>query len=261
MLSFIDSHCHIDFSDFDLDRNKVLDQCRQIGVETLIVPGVSPDYHLKLSQLCEADTSLFFSQGLHPWQIDRYCREENNLDQKQFMILMKAGLSHPKCLGVGEFGLDKTLQTPLEKQVAICRLHLAIAQAQNLPVIIHCVKLHHVMLELLDEFRSLRGVIHAFSGSEELAQAYIDRGFYLGAGGVITYERAQKTRRTFSMIGLDHILLETDAPAMPIKGEQGQRNSPLNLPYIAQTLADLKGVPIEQVAEKTKANTQKLFKL
>jgi len=129
-----------------------------------------------------------------------------------------------------------------------------------MPLVVHCRKAHNELLRELNKTSlPAGGVIHAFTGSYEMACDYVSRGFYLGVGGSITYPRAQKTRDALARISLEYLVLETDAPDMPLSGYQGQRNTPLQLPAIAQSLAGLHGVSMQTVAAITAANARKLF--
>src|SRR5690606_13153989 len=130
-------------------------------------------------------------------------------------------------------GLDANIDASMALQLLVLRAQLEVAAKCDKPVILHCVKAHNQLLEALDTSGVKRGVIHAFSGSSELAEQYWRRGFYLGIGGTITYERALKTRRAVQQLPLEALLLETDAPDMPMAGKQGERNSPEYLPEVA----------------------------
>src|SRR5690606_37745894 len=137
-------------------------------------------------------------------------------------------------------------------QQQILALHLELAQELKKPLIVHCHKAHNELIAQLKHYQlSAGGVIHAFSGSLEMAQIYRDMGFLLGIGGTITYERAKKTRNAVKHIGLDALVLESDAPDMPLHGRQGQRNSPALIPLIAQALAELQEVPVDEIARAT----------
>jgi len=156
--------------------------------------------------------------------------------------------------------MDKMIATPMALQQQLLTLHIDIANQLHKPLIIHCVRVHNELIAQLKKSKiHSGGVIHAFTGSYETARQFVDMGFYLGVGGSITYERAQKTRTALTKIPLEYLLLETDAPDMPLQGQQGQRNSPENIPRIAQVLAELRGVSCAEIAAATWANTQALF--
>jgi TatD DNase family protein len=139
-------------------------------------------------------------------------------------------------------------------------VHLQVARELSMPIIIHCRKAHNEMMKSLSgQNIKSGGVIHAFSGSIDLAKQYWALGFYLGVGGTITYERANKTRETVKQLPIEAMVLETDAPDMPLSGKQGQRNSPENIPEVARTLANIRGDSLQYIAQQTTENTKKLF--
>ncbi|SDZ76749.1 TatD family hydrolase [Microbulbifer marinus] len=256
-MQLIDSHCHFDFDAFEPDRMRVWRQCREVGVEQVIIPGVTVAQWATLAQLVEKEPRWYAAAGVHPWWVGELDTPPATLRQ-----LLGEHLDRHPCVAVGECGLDAAVATPLEEQVAALRPQLEVACELNLPLILHVHKAHNEMLRLLKEFSPPRGgVIHAFSGSEQMARDYWSLGFYLGIGGTITYERAAKTRRAAAALPLESLLLESDAPDMPLCGRQGQRNSPANLPLIAAELAKLRGVSVEEVAAQTCHNTRILFSL
>ena len=161
---------------------------------------------------------------------------------------------------MGECGLDGTIVTPLAQQVPFFKAQLALAAERSLPVIVHAHGAHNEVLQCLKaQPRLCGGVIHGFSGSPELALQYWRQGFSVGVGGTITYERAKKTRRAIEQLPWEALLLETDAPDMPLSGHQGEPNSPLRLPEIAEALAQLRGVEVAEVAAMTTRNTRRVF--
>jgi TatD DNase family protein len=161
---------------------------------------------------------------------------------------------------IGECGLDATIAIPMDYQEQILRAHIRLAIACNKPLILHHRQSHNSLIRILkqEKFRG-QGVVHAFSGSYQIAQTYIDLGFALGVGGTITYSRAKKTRNTIAAINIQHLLLETDAPDMPIEGFQGMPNTPERLLLIAQALAQLKQIPVDEIVAQTTINYQRIF--
>lgn len=257
IVQLIDSHCHFDFDAFDRDRLQVWERCLAAGVEQLIIPGVSKPRWPALFELVKKQPAWHAAVGLHPWWV-----AESETRPEQLRRDIVGQIQAGNCVAIGECGLDGAIVTPLEEQVPLFRAQIALAQELQLPLIVHACRCHSEMLHLLKEYRPARGgVIHAFSGSEEVAREYWKLGFYLGAGGSITYERAIKTRRAFAALPLEALLLESDAPDMPQAGRQGRRNSPEFLPHIAQTLAQLRGISAREVAEQTRRNTEELFDL
>lgn len=268
---FFDSHCHFDFVEFNADRAALWQACSTQGITQLLMPGVTPDQWQTAARLCVQYAGLCYAAGIHPHWIERqpwFQTDANNLLDKSVREKIAALIQHEftgsenatRCVAVGECGLDKMIKTPLELQQQLLTLHIDVANQLHKPLIIHCVRAHNELIALLKKNKpEAGGVIHAFSGSYEVAQQYVDLGFYLGIGGTITYERAQKTRAAAAKIPLEFLVLETDAPDMPLQGKQGKRNSPEYIPQIAQVLADLRGITVHEVAAATYRNAMRLF--
>lgn len=270
-MHFFDSHCHFDFVEFNADRAALWQACNRQGITQLLMPGVTPDQWQTAAQLCAQYAGLYYAAGIHPHWIERqpwFQTDVNNLLDKSVRKKIAALIQHEfscsenaaRCVAVGECGLDKMIAASLELQQQLLTIHIEVANQLRKPLIIHCVRAHNELIALLKKNKpEAGGVIHAFSGGYEVAQQYVDLGFYLGIGGTITYERAQKTRAAAAKIPLECLVLETDAPDMPLYGKQGQRNSPEYIPQIAQVLADLRGISVDEVAATTCSNTMRLF--
>jgi len=270
---FFDSHCHFDFVEFNADRAALWQACNAQGITHLLMPGVTPDQWQTAAQLCAQYAGLFYAAGIHPhWIEQQSLLQKNAADlltestREKIIalisneIVQENGAGAARCVAVGECGLDKLIVTPIELQQQLLVAHIEAANQLHKPLIIHCVRAHNELIALLKKNKPVvGGVIHAFSGSYEVAQQYVDLGFYLGVGGTITYERAQKTRAAVAQIPLEFLVLETDAPDMPLQGKQGQRNSPEHIPQIAQVLADLRGIAVDEVAAITCRNAIRLF--
>lgn len=228
------------------------------GIQQLLIPAVSPDEWASARQLVENHQGIYWAAGLHPWWIEKFITIadwQNVLKQN-----LCEAIKDKNCVAIGETGLDAMIATPLEMQMNAFDVHLDVARQFTKPVIVHSRKTHAELISRLKSFRDFSGgVVHAFSGSYEQAKSLVDLGFYLGIGGVITYERAHKTRDAVKKIPLEFLLLETDAPDMPLQGEQGKINSPVNLERIANHLAELKQQPLELVASVTTENANRLF--
>ena len=262
MLLF-DSHCHFDFEVFNHDREMLWHACNQSGVSYLIIPGVEPKQWATASDIASAHTDMYIGVGLHPWWVEKSLSPQN-IENHLFKLKkeLHENISLSRCVAIGECGLDSSIETPMQLQQQVLDVHLQLAQEISLPLIIHCRKAHNELFAQLREYNlQAGGVIHAFSGSYELAARYWSMGFRLGIGGTITYERANKTREAVKQLPLESILLETDAPDMPLQGNQGQRNSPEHIVDVAQTLALLRNEPIEKIAAQTTQNSQTLFKI
>lgn len=256
-LELIDSHCHFDFSAFDSDREQVWEQCQQLGTQRLLIPGVSPEQWAHARKLCQDNDGLVYAAGLHPWWLEKV-----TLDAQALSEAIRAELKQPSCHAIGECGLDALQDMPVEQQLPLLEVQLQLAAELQVPIIIHCVRAHNPMIRALKQHQfAAGGVIHAYSGSYEQAMQYWQMGFYLGVGGTITYERAKKTRDAVSRLPLDALLLESDAPDMPLEGHQGERNTPAAITDVAQMLADLRGEAVTRVAQQTSANARRLFRL
>ncbi|WP_193165368.1 TatD family hydrolase [Microbulbifer hainanensis] len=256
-MQLIDSHCHFDFDAFAPDRDLVWRRCKEAGVTQLIIPGVSIEQWPDLAALVQRESAWHAAIGVHPWWVSRLDVAPAELEQT---ICTEAAGRH--FVAVGECGLDAATDAPMDLQLAVFRAQVLAACRLNLPLIVHVHKAHNETLRLLKELQPPRGgVIHAFSGSEQMAGDYWSLGFYLGIGGTITYERAAKTRRAVAAAPLESLLLESDAPDMPLAGRQGERNSPAYMPEVAETLAQLRGQSVEEIARQTRKNTQQLFAL
>jgi len=250
----IDAHCHFDFDCFNTDREACWQRCQDQGIGALIIPGVEPAQWQRVERLCEQMPLWHFTVGLHPvWLSGVHCKASALVEQ------LEAHLGAKNCVGIGECGLDATIDTPIDEQIVILEAHLHLAQKYGLPVVLHCVKAQNPLLQCLKNFPAVFGVVHGFSGSLQTAEQFWQKGFYLGVGGVITYSRASKTRAAITGMPLDSLLLETDAPDMPLSGGQGKRNSPEYLPQVARELAALKQLTAVEVATATTANTCRLF--
>jgi TatD DNase family protein len=259
--AFFDSHCHFDFTAFDADRSAVWQTCQQLGVQRLLIPGVAPAQWEVAEQMCNQYPGLCYAVGIHPWWIEQLELVDQTKQQQLVDLLHRTFTFAPKfCVAVGECGLDKTIVTSLDLQQNLLILQIELANHFRKPVIVHCVKAQNELIALCKHHRPrYGGVIHAFSGSYEMARQFVDLGFCLGIGGTITYGRAQKTRAAVKRLPLECLLLETDAPDMPLYGRQGARNSPEFIPLVAQALADLRGIALAEVAAVTWNSATQLF--
>jgi TatD DNase family protein len=256
----IDSHCHFDLPAFDNKREKILKNAYTLGVEKLLVPGLTLTQFSQLIDLKRSHVSIDIALGCHPYFLTLLT--DNELARK---TLLMADLASQHCaliVAVGECGIDGSLKIPMAFQEKVLTQHIRIAKAFNKPLILHHRQSHNALIRILKQEKfDGGGVVHAFSGSYQIAQTYIDMGLSLGVGGTITYDRAIKTRNTIKAVGMEHILLETDAPDMPLFGFQGMPNTPERLPLIASALAQLKGISLNEVEQCTTANYKRIFSL
>lgn len=245
----IDTHCHLDVADFDADRDAVIARAREAGVAAIVVPAIHRDGWPALIELCRAHDGLHPALGLHPVYLARH-RDEDVGELERV-------LERHRPLAVGEIGLDFFLRDlDRDRQLALCAAQLDLAAKFDLPVILHVRKAHDEMLALLAEYRVTGGIAHAFNGSIQQGGKYIELGFCLGFGGMLTYERSRRLRTLARELPLSSIVLETDAPDMAPASHHGERNSPEYLPECLAALAAVRDLPAAEVARQTSANAR-----
>ena len=249
-----DTHVHLDLDEFAADLPEVLRRSQAVGVARWIVPAIRSALWPRLAALHDEIPGLSYALGLHPWFLGD--ESEQVLDALALLLRQRpAGL-----VAVGECGLDGAIELPLARQLPWFERQIQLADECNLPLIVHCRRCYNEVLALLSRYRPRAGgVLHGFSGSRQQAQQFWALGFYLGIGGTISYERAQKTRRAVATLPLEALLLETDSPSMPLAGYQGERNEPARLIEVLQQLAALRQQPVEALTAGLEANVERLF--
>ena len=249
-----DTHVHLDLDEFAADLPEVLRRSQALGVSRWIVPAISSTHWPRLTALHETTPGLSYALGVHPWFVGD--ESESALETlAQLLRQRPAGL-----VAVGECGLDGAIDVPLARQLPWFERQIQLADECNLPLIVHARRCYNEVLALLSRYRPRAGgVLHGFSGSRQQAQQFWALGFYLGIGGTISYERAQKTRRAVAALPLEALLLETDSPSMPLAGYQGERNEPARLIEVLQQLAALRQQPVEALTAGLEANVERLF--
>ena len=256
-LALYDTHCHLDLPELAPQQREYWQQAQLAGVRALLIPAVSAAAWPDLLQLRATEPAWQIALGIHPWWA-----AQHNLQQ----VIQLADLLEQhrgQVAAVGEIGLDFALDSDsFELQQQLFSAQLTLANRLDLPVILHHRK---SQVQLLAELKRQRfaagGILHAFSGSYAQGMAFIEQGFKLGIGGTITYERAEKTRKAVSKLPLDALVLETDAPAMPLSGFQGQINTPAQLRRVFETLANLRPEPPEQLATALWQNSLTVLRL
>ncbi|AJQ94034.1 TatD family hydrolase [Gynuella sunshinyii] len=248
----IDSHCHLDFETFDSDRQRIIESCRQHNICGFMVPSVAPRFWPRQLRLASEYPEVALALGLHPWYVSEAAIES-------LRDLAKVLDSSPApVLAIGETGLDKLKGNP-ELQLLSLKYQLGVAQELDKPVILHSVKTHARLQDILRDYPGVRGVVHGFSGSYEDAMRFIDIGFKVGIGGLITRPNARKIRAAVTRLPLHSMVLETDAPDMGLYGHEGSRNSPENLVLILNCLAELRQQDPESIQRAVLSNTRELF--
>lgn len=267
-MRWIDSHCHLDASEFDADRDAQRALARQRGVALCVLPAVEACHFDAVRDLAHRHGDVY-ALGIHPL----YTPQARNEDLHDLGRCLAAQRHDKRLVAVGEIGLDGFVQgLDMARQQFFYRAQLKLAQQTDLPVILHVRRSADALLKGLRDLPVRGGIAHAFNGSLQQAQAFIDRGFCLGFGGALTYERALQLRRLARDLPLSALVLETDAPDIPphwlytpaaarAQGMSQGRNTPAELPRMAQVLAELRGISLEALAQATWHNTRRVLGL
>lgn len=256
----IDSHAHLDMSEFDADREATIDRARRQGVSHIITVGIDLASSRAALKLAHTHDDIFCAVGVHPH--DAANSQEHDLDE----IAALAG--NERAVALGEMGLDFFRnRSPQARQIKVFKAQLAKAAILKLPVIIHCRQAHRELLEILVPWVKSRGqksglgVIHCFSGDVELARRYIELGFMISIPGPVTYPSAGDLAGVACEIPLEKLLIETDAPYLPPQPYRGQRNEPAYVAITVAHIARLRGIDAETVSQATAENTVNLFRI
>ena len=251
---FIDTHCHLDAAEFDADRDAEYARAVAAGVAIQIVPAISRDNFAAVAAACARYPGCLPAWGLHPMYAGAH--------RPAHLADLRAQIEAQRPVAIGEIGLDLFVKgLDYAAQEFFYVEQLKIARDHDLPVLLHCRKANDELLKHLRKIRVRGGVAHAFNGSPQQADAFIKLGFKLGFGGAFTWPRANKLRRLAVDLPLDAIVLETDSPDIPPVWIGRGRNAPGELPRIAQTLAELRGIDVAAVAQATTRNARELFGL
>jgi TatD DNase family protein len=248
----VDSHCHLDFSDFDAEREAIISRARSAGVETMLTISTRLDEFAGVRAIAESYDGIWCSVGVHPHE----AKDHGALTPQQLSALAV----HPKVVGIGETGLDFHYDlSPRDIQERVFRAHIAASRETGLPLIIHAREADREVAQILDEKRPPPGVMHCFSSGRPLAEAAIALGFYISISGIVTFRNAADLRDIVRDLPLERLLVETDAPYLAPVPYRGKRNEPAFVAATAAAVAALKGLQAEDLAEITRANFYRLF--
>lgn len=252
----IDTHAHYDDQRFDEDREEVLASMEASGVGLIVDVGAGVDSTKSAIALSEQYDFIYAAAGIHPDDVERLTETD--------MDWLRELSEKAKVVAIGEIGLDYYYETPnreIQKKWFIRQLQLA-AQVQ-LPVIIHSRDAAEDTYELMEQYCdwSQSGVIHCFSYSAEMAKRFVEKGFYIGIGGVVTFKNSKKLKEVVRQIPLERIVLETDCPYMAPEPHRGKRNDSRELIYVVREIAALKGCPEEEVIRVTEVNAKRMYRL
>lgn len=249
-----DTHAHYDDEDFDLDRDSLLSQMKEAGIERIVNVGASLQGCKDTIALTEQYDFVYGAIGIHP------CDTENLTETDMDWLLQES--KREKILAIGEIGLDYYWDEPdREIQKKWFERQLNLAKEANLPVIIHSREAAKDTLDMMKALHAeeIGGVVHCFSYGKEMAREYLDMGFYFGIGGVVTFKNSKKLKEVVEYLPMDRIVIETDCPYLSPEPNRGKRNSSLNLPYVVKAIAQLKGLTEEEVMKATYENGLNLY--
>jgi len=248
----VDSHCHLDFSDFAAEREAIIARARSAGVETMLTISTRLDEFGEVLAIAEAHDGIWCSVGAHPHE----AKDHAALAPQQLVALT----AHPKVVGIGETGLDFHYDlSPRDIQEQVFRAHIAASHKTGLPLVIHARDADREVAQILDEERPPPGVMHCFSSGRTLADAALALGFYISISGIVTFRNAEELRAIVRNLPLDRLLVETDAPYLAPVPYRGKRNEPAFVAATAAAVAGLKGIELQHLAEMTSANFFRLF--
>lgn len=254
----VDTHCHLDETSFDIDRDEVIARSVAEGVAAMITIGTTvASSRLAIDLAARHAPYVFAAVGIHP----NYASEAGPDDWDRIVELSRA----PRVVAVGETGLDRYWDhTPLEVQVDYFRRHLALSRETGLPFIVHCREAEAEVLAVLREaarIAPLNGVMHSFAGSAETARVCLDLGLYLSLSGMVTFKKSAALRDIVRTIPADRLLVETDAPYLAPVPHRGKRNEPAYTRHTLHELARLRDEPPDALALQTTTNARRLFPL
>jgi len=249
----IDSHAHVDFPQFDRDRDAVIDRARETGLVALVNIGTDLRHSRTSVALAEEYDFIYATVGVHPHEAVTATAEV--LDE------LRALARHPKVVAVGEIGLDFYRDySPRPAQRRAFREQLALATDLDLPVVIHSRDAHEEVLRILSEWEGA-GVLHTYAAGVRRLDEVIDLGFFVGLSGPVTYSKARELRDVARSAPLDRLLIETDCPYLTPEPHRGSRNEPAYVRFVAQAVARARGDEVEHIAEVTAQNACRLFEL
>ena len=255
-LGLIDSHAHIQGKEFAQDLSAVIERAQQAGLEKIIVVGGAGDLSSNEAavELAGSSSMLYATVGMHP-------HDAKEVQEKDLLFLEEL-MRRPRVVAVGETGLDFYYDhSPRELQVKMFNRFIQMALAARLPLVVHNRQADREAAELLryEGKGEIRGVIHCFTSDYEAAREFLDLGLYISFSGIVTFKNAESLREVVRRLPLDRILVETDSPYLAPVPHRGKRNEPAFVRFVAETVAQVKGIALEEVAEATSRNAQELF--
>jgi len=248
-----DTHCHLDFPEFDADRDDVIKRARTCGIRYIVNIGSSLQSSLASVELSKKYDFIFAAVGIHPHEADAFTKETE--------AAIRGLANNDKVVAIGEIGLDyyKNYSLPVNQRPLFACL-TALAKEKGLPLVVHSRQAQGDTVKMLKSAMPLKAVVHCFSGDEAFLKSCLDLGFYSSFTCNITYKKAGDLRNLVKLTPLDRLLLETDAPYLSPEGLRGRRNEPANIRRLADEVAAIKGLDVGQVARATTDNAKEFFK-
>ncbi|MFC4276740.1 TatD family hydrolase [Achromobacter aloeverae] len=258
----IDTHCHLDAAEFDADREHVVADAMAAGVRGIVIPAIARFNFETVRDLAHAVPGGVYALGIHPLYVESAWDD----DLAALRGAVEQAMADPRFVAIGEIGLDFFVKdiasgAAREKQERYYAAQLDLAAEFNLPVLLHVRRSQDIILKYLRQHKGLTGIAHAFNGSEQQARGFADLGYALGIGGAMTFERALQIRRHAKDLGLEHLVLETDAPDIPPAWlhAPNRRNTPAQVAGVARALADLRGGEAAAVIAGTAATAMRVL--
>jgi TatD DNase family protein len=252
----IDTHCHLDFPDFAEERDEVIARANRAGVGRMITISTRISRFDEIRAIAEAYDTVWCTVGVHPHN----AAEEAGVTSVERLVEL-AG--HPKVVGIGESGLDYFYdKSPRAQQEALFRMHAQACRETDLPLVVHTRDADADTARILREEgagQGLKGLMHCFSSSRELAEQVLDFGFYISISGIATFKKSEELRAIIRDVPLDRLLVETDAPYLAPVPKRGKRNEPAFVVHTAAVVAEVKGIGPDELAARTTANVLRLF--
>ena len=251
-----DTHAHYDDARFDPDRDALLSSMPQRGVSRILCVAADLDSADKCLALAERYPFVYAAAGVHPHEAKSFAPDQSDR--------LRAQLAHPKCVALGEIGLDYYYDlSPRETQMTVCEAQMELAWELSLPVAYHIRDAHQDMLDIMKRHRKhlTGGIIHCFSGSWEIAKEYLKLGYFISFAGPVTFKKAPKLQEAAVNVPLDRILIETDSPYLAPEPVRGRRNEPTNVRYVAEKIAALREIPLEAFAQITMQNALNAYSI
>lgn len=251
-----DTHVHLNAQQFDEDREEVIKRAEDAGVTHMVVVGFDRETIPLAIEIAESHSNIYAAVGWHP--VDAIDMEESDLNWIEELS------SHPKVVAIGEMGLDYHWdKSPVDVQKEVFRKQIRLAKKVQMPIIIHNREATQDIVDILKEENAeeVGGIMHCYSGSVEIAKECVEMNFYISLGGPVTFKNAKEPKEVAEAISLEHLLIETDCPFLAPHPNRGKRNEPSYVTLVAEQVADIKGISLEELGKATTENAFRLFRL